>query len=146
MLSLGAKQEWWQWRSNSNSVLSVGFEVGVSLLLAPAWEDKRGPKAPFPLVEDKKNAVGDLKESIRRNSSASWVLLKVLLATGIECLPSLNSSHTYTVGQSTTATCREDPKNSEIDGWKHLGKNETSSGTHNKWKSYYTTLGQWVTI
>ena len=26
------------------------FEVGVSLLLAPTGADKRGPKAPFPLV------------------------------------------------------------------------------------------------
>ena len=34
------------------SVLSVRFEVGVSLLLAPAGADKRGPKAPFPLVEN----------------------------------------------------------------------------------------------
>ena len=33
-----------------NTVLSVRFEVGVSLLLAPAGADKRGPKAPFPLV------------------------------------------------------------------------------------------------
>ena len=32
------------------AVLSVRFEVGVSLLLAPAGADKRGPKAPFPLV------------------------------------------------------------------------------------------------
>ena len=31
-------------------MLSVRFEVGVSLLLAPAGADKRGPKAPFPLV------------------------------------------------------------------------------------------------
>ena len=29
------------------AVLSVRFEVGVSLLLAPAGADKRGPKAPF---------------------------------------------------------------------------------------------------
>ena len=36
------------WRS----VLSVTFEVGVSLLPAPAGADKRGPKAPFPLVEN----------------------------------------------------------------------------------------------
>ena len=35
-----------------NSVLSVRFEVGVSLLLAAAGADKRGPKAPFPLVEN----------------------------------------------------------------------------------------------
>ena len=33
-------------------MLSVRFEVGVSLLLAPARADKRGPKAPFPLVEN----------------------------------------------------------------------------------------------
>ena len=32
------------------TVLSVRFEVGVSLLLAPAGADKRGPLAPFPLV------------------------------------------------------------------------------------------------
>ena len=31
-------------------MLSVRFEVGVSLLLAPARADKRGPKAPFSLV------------------------------------------------------------------------------------------------
>ena len=31
-------------------MLSVRFEVDVSLLLAPARADKRGPKAPFPLV------------------------------------------------------------------------------------------------
>ena len=34
------------------SVLSVRSEVGVSLLLAPTRADKRGPKAPFPLVEN----------------------------------------------------------------------------------------------
>ena len=34
------------------SVLSVRFRVGVSLLLAPAGADRRGPKAPFPLVEN----------------------------------------------------------------------------------------------
>ena len=34
------------------AVLSVRFEVGVSLLLAPAGADKRGSKAPFPLVEN----------------------------------------------------------------------------------------------
>ena len=34
------------------TVLSVRFEVGVSLLLAPAGADKRGPEAPFPLVEN----------------------------------------------------------------------------------------------
>ena len=36
----------------SMSVLSVRFEVGVSLLLAPTEGDKRSPKAPFPLVEN----------------------------------------------------------------------------------------------
>ena len=35
-----------------NQVLSVRFAVGVSLLLAPAGADKRGPKAPCPLVEN----------------------------------------------------------------------------------------------
>ena len=34
------------------AVLSVRFEVGVSLLLAPAGADKRSLKAPFPLVEN----------------------------------------------------------------------------------------------
>ena len=34
-----------------HTVLSVRFEVGVSLLLAHAGVDKRGPEAPFPLVE-----------------------------------------------------------------------------------------------
>ena len=33
-------------------MLSVRFKVGVSLLLAPTGADKRGPKAPFPLVEN----------------------------------------------------------------------------------------------
>ena len=31
-------------------MLSIRFEVGVSLLLAPAGAGKMGPKAPFPLV------------------------------------------------------------------------------------------------
>ena len=31
----------------NRAVLSVRFEVGVSLLLAPSGADKRGPKAPF---------------------------------------------------------------------------------------------------
>ena len=34
------------------TVLSVRFEVGVSLLLAPAGAYKRGLEAPFPLVEN----------------------------------------------------------------------------------------------
>ena len=33
-------------------MLSERFEVGVLLLLAPARADKRGPKAPLPLVEN----------------------------------------------------------------------------------------------
>ena len=33
-------------------MLSVRFEVGVSLSLAPAGAYKRGPKAHFPLVEN----------------------------------------------------------------------------------------------
>ena len=35
-------------------MFSVRFEVGVSLFLhvAPAGADKKGPKAPFPLVEN----------------------------------------------------------------------------------------------
>ena len=33
-------------------VLSVRFEVGVSLLLAPAGADKRGPKVSLPLVKN----------------------------------------------------------------------------------------------
>ena len=33
-------------------MLSVRFEVGVSLLPAPAGADKRGPNAPFLLVEN----------------------------------------------------------------------------------------------
>ena len=39
-------------RSIPHAVLSVRFEVGVSLLLAPTGADKRGPKVPFPLVEN----------------------------------------------------------------------------------------------
>ena len=34
------------------AVLSVRFEVGVSLLLAPAGADKRGREASFPLLEN----------------------------------------------------------------------------------------------
>ena len=60
------------------SVLSVRFEVVVSLLLAPVGADKRGPKAPFPLVEIVGNTAGDLQESTRRNSGGSQVLLKAL--------------------------------------------------------------------
>ena len=59
-------------------MLSVRFEVVVSLLLAPVGADKRGPKAPFPLVEIVGNTAGDLQESTRRSSGGSQVLLKAL--------------------------------------------------------------------
>ena len=62
----------------TKSVLSVRFEVVVSLLLAPVGADKRGPKAPFPLVEIVGNTAGDLQESIRRSSGGSQVLLKAM--------------------------------------------------------------------
>ena len=62
-----------------HAVLSVRFEVVVSLLLAPVGADKRGPKAPFPLVEIVGNTAGDLQESTRRSSGGSQVLLKALL-------------------------------------------------------------------
>ena len=46
-------QDWCEaYLSFMKSVLSVRFEEGVSLLLAPTRADKRGPKAPFPLVEN----------------------------------------------------------------------------------------------
>ena len=38
--------------TKKNVVLSVRFEVGASLLLAPAGADIKGPKAPFPLEEN----------------------------------------------------------------------------------------------
>ena len=62
-------------------MLSTRFEVGVSLLLAPAGADKRDPKAPFPLVENagiQLVRVRDSQESTRRSSSRSRVLLKAL--------------------------------------------------------------------
>ena len=40
------------WLFSSMSELSVKFEVGVSLLLAPARADKRGLGAPFPVVKN----------------------------------------------------------------------------------------------
>ena len=59
--------------------LSVRFEVGVSFLLAPAGADKRGPKAPFPPVENAGiHTAGDSQESTRRSSGGSRVLLKAL--------------------------------------------------------------------
>ena len=56
------------------SVLSVRFEVGVSLLLAPARADKRGPKAPFPLVENARIQ----PVTCKRVPAGSRVLLKAL--------------------------------------------------------------------
>ena len=41
-----------RWCVDRSAVLSVRFEVRVSLFLAPAGADKRSPKAPFPLVEN----------------------------------------------------------------------------------------------
>ena len=58
-------------------VLSVRYEVGVSLLLAPARADKRGPKALFPLVETA-GIQPVIQESTRRSFSRSRVLLKAL--------------------------------------------------------------------
>ena len=66
---------------STQSVLSVRFEVGVSLLLAPARADKRGPKVPFPLrlVENSGIAARDSPESTHRSSGESRVLLKALV-------------------------------------------------------------------
>ena len=47
------------------TVLSVRFDIGVSLLLAPTGADNRGPKAPFPLVEN----VG-IQPAIRKRTPA----------------------------------------------------------------------------
>ena len=41
-----------QFCTTSLAVLSVRFEVGVSLLPAPAGADKNRLKVPFPLVEN----------------------------------------------------------------------------------------------
>ena len=56
-------------------MLSVRFDVGVSLLLAPARADKRGPKAPIPLVEN-----AGIMPAIRKRvaRALSRVLLKAL--------------------------------------------------------------------
>ena len=72
---------------STRTVLSVRFEVGVSLLLAPVGADKRGPKAPFPLVEIVGNTAGDLQESTRRSSGGSQVLLKALSPYSPKLLP-----------------------------------------------------------
>ena len=59
--------------SDGFSVLSVRFEVGVCLLLAPARADKRGLGAPFPLV-----GYAGLQEITRCSSGGSRVSLKAL--------------------------------------------------------------------
>ena len=46
-------------------MLSVRFAVGVSLFLASAGADKRGPKTPFPLVE-----YAGIQPAIRKRVSA----------------------------------------------------------------------------
>ena len=59
-------------------VLSVRFEVGVSLLLALAEADKRGPFSFSGLC---RNTAGYSLERTRRSSGGSRVLLKVLCAS-----------------------------------------------------------------
>ena len=71
-------------------MLSVRFEVGVYLLLAPAGADKRGPKAPFPLVEKCRNTVGDSQESTR--CGVSRVLMKALGFTDSQLVNSHDGS------------------------------------------------------
>ena len=59
-------------------MLSVKFEVGVSLLVAPAG---KGPKAPFPLVENAGIHLAlarDSQESTHQSSGGSRILLKEL--------------------------------------------------------------------
>ena len=60
------------------TVPSVRFEVGVSLLLAPARADKRGPEDPFSSSGKCRNAARDSQESTRRSSGGRRVLLKAL--------------------------------------------------------------------
>ena len=62
-----------------HTVLSVRFEVGVSLLLAPTGADKRGPKAPFPPVENAGIQPTIHNGSTRQSSGRSRLLLKALL-------------------------------------------------------------------
>ena len=64
--------------ANTPPVLSVRFEVGVSLLLAPARADKKGPKAPFPLVVYAGIQPAIQKRVPARAPVGSWVLLKAL--------------------------------------------------------------------
>ena len=61
------------------AVLSVRFEVGVSLLLALARAGKRGPTAHFPLVENARIQPAICKRvGIHRSSGWSRVLLEAL--------------------------------------------------------------------
>ena len=56
-------------------VFSVRFEIGVSLLLAPAGADKlMGPQGPISSSGKCRNTARDLQESTRRSSSGNWVL------------------------------------------------------------------------
>ena len=74
------------------TVLSVRFEVGVSLLVAPVKADKRVHGAPFPLVENagiQPVLARDSQESTRRSSGLSRVLLKAL-QKGFVCYKSFN--------------------------------------------------------
>ena len=59
-------------------MLSVRFEVGVSLLLAPTGADKRGLKGPFPLVENAgiRLAIG---KRVPTGAPVGRVLLKALV-------------------------------------------------------------------
>ena len=59
------------------AVLSVRFEVGVSLLLAHTGADKRGSKAPFPLVENA-GIQPVICKSTCQSCGGSQVLLKAL--------------------------------------------------------------------
>ena len=63
-------------KTMTGAVLSVRFEVGVSLLLATAGADKRGPKVPFPVIEN-----AGIKPAILWSSGRCWVLLKALQET-----------------------------------------------------------------
>ena len=69
---------------NPCTVLSVRFEVGVSLLLAPVRADKRGPK--FSSNGYCRNTAGDSQESTWRSSGGSKVLMKALLVRVIRVL------------------------------------------------------------
>ena len=64
-------------------VLSVRFEVGVSLSLAPAGADKRDPKAPFPLVENAEIQLAICKRVPTGAPVGAWSYWK-------HCIPHLN--------------------------------------------------------